>query len=324
MLNESNIIHTFKAAFPTHIGDDAAVLDFNENNNYVISKDLLVENTHFRLNYQDAASLAHKALHVNLSDIAAMGATPTFVLLGLSMPKYFESQAELFLKAFTEACQDASVVLIGGDTTHASDNLFISVTALGIASKKQIKLRSQAGSGDLICVAGNLGHAHLGFTALETAHIHADFFEFKQKFLQPTARLREGVWFGEQAEITGMMDVSDGLYLDLKRFCEASGLAAKINLDALQSNINTDFRHACRALKLDPTTTQLTGGEDYGLMVSIPQQSYTKITREFKQTFGYDLIPIGSFHHGRDVQFLKENKLIELNLKSFSHFGEIS
>jgi len=320
MLNESNIIHTLKTAFPTHIGDDAAVLEFNADNNYVISKDLLVENTHFRLKYQDAASLAHKALHVNLSDVAAMGATPAFVLLGLSIPKYFESQTELFIQAFTEACKDASVMLIGGDTTRASDNLFISVTALGIALKKHIKLRSQAKPGDLICVAGNLGHAHLGFTALETAH--ANYLDFKQTLLQPTARLREGVWFGKQAEITGMMDISDGLYLDLKRFCEASHLAARIHLEALQPN--TDFNNACHALNLDPITTQLTGGEDYSLMVSISPQTSTHIMHQFKQAFGYDLIPIGNFQDGTGVQFLKNNKLIELNLRSFSHFGEIN
>jgi thiamine-monophosphate kinase len=322
ILNESNIIHTLKTAFPTHIGDDAAVLDFNADNHYVISKDLLVENTHFRLHYQDAASLAHKALHVNLSDIAAMGAVPQFVLLGLSIPQHFESQTELFIQAFTKACKHASVILIGGDTTRASDNLFISVTALGIAPKKQIKLRSQAKPGDIICVAGNLGHAHLGFTALENSHSHINNLEYKHKFLQPTARLREGVWFGKQAEITGMMDISDGLYLDLKRFCEASQLAAYINLDALTPN--THFENACQALNLDPTTTQLTGGEDYSLMVSISPRASSQIMHEFKQAFGYDLMPIGNFQDGTSVQFLKKNQLIQLNLRSFSHFGEIN
>ena len=208
MLNESKIIQALKTAFPDHIGDDAAVLDFSADKSYVISKDLLVENTHFRLKYQDAASLAHKALHVNLSDIAAMGAIPAFVLLGLSIPKYFESQTQLFLKAFTDACQAVPVMLIGGDTTHTTDNLFISVTALGIAPKHHIKLRSQAQSGDMIYVAGNLGHAHLGFSALETDH--ANFLDYKHNLLQPTARLQEGAWFGSQATVTGMMDISDG------------------------------------------------------------------------------------------------------------------
>lgn len=320
MLNESNIIDTLKTAFPEHIGDDAAVLEFNAKNNYVISKDLLVEGTHFRLNYQDATSLAHKALHVNLSDLAAMGATPTFVLLGLSIPKHFESQTKLFLKAFTDACKAASVMLIGGDTTHASDSLFISVTAIGIAPKQHIKLRSHAKPGDLICVAGNLGHAHLGFTALETSH--STLFEFKQDFLKPTARLREGVWFGEKTAITGMMDISDGLYLDLKRFCAASQLAARINIDTLTPK--TSFEDACHALHLDPTITQLTGGEDYGLMVSLSPKTSPDMITQFKQAFGYDLIPIGSLQEGTGVQFLKKNKLIELNLKSFSHFGEIN
>lgn len=322
MLNESNIIHTLKTAFPKHIGDDAAVIEFNADNHYVISKDLLVEGTHFRLEYQDAVSLTHKALHVNLSDIAAMGATPQFVLLGLSIPQHFESELDLFLNAFTEACKASSVLLIGGDTTHASDNLLISVTALGIAPKHHIKLRSQAKPGDLICVAGNLGHAHIGFTALETSHTHAELFKFKQKFLQPTARLREGVWFGKQANITGMMDISDGLYLDLKRFCEASQLAAYINLDALPADAR--FKNTCHALNLDPTITQLTGGEDYSLMVSLSAQDSSQLMHQFKQAFGYELIPIGIFQDGTGVQFLKNNKLIELNLRSFSHFGEIN
>ena len=320
MLNESNIIHALKTAFPNHIGDDAAVLDFNADNNYLISKDLLVEGTHFRLTYQDAASLAHKALHVNLSDLAAMGATPAFVLLGLSIPKHFESKTELFLNAFTDACKAVSVMLIGGDTTHAPDNLFISVTAMGIAPKQHMKLRSHAKPGDLICVTGNLGHAHIGLTALETSQ--PKLIEFKQAFLKPHARLHEGVWFGEQTAVTGMMDLSDGLYLDLKRFSEASQLAGHINLDAFKPNAK--FKQACDALNLDPTTTQLTGGEDYGLMVSLSPEAYVNIKEEFKQTFGYDLIHIGSFHEGAGVQFLKKNKPMELNLKSFSHFGEIN
>jgi len=320
MLNESNIIHVLKTAFPEKIGDDAAILEFNAENNYVISKDLLVEDTHFRLKYQDATSLAHKALHVNLSDIAAMGATPAFVLLGLSIPKHFESQTKAFLNAFSSACKAASVMLIGGDTTYASQNLFVSVTAIGIAPKQYIKLRSHANPGDLICVAGNLGHAHLGFTALEQSH--PDFSEYKQAFLNPTARLNEGVWLGKQTDVTGMMDLSDGLYLDVQRFCEASNLAAHINLEAFKPS--TDFKQACDALHLDPIATQLTGGEDYGLMVSLSPEAYAKIADEFKQAFDYDLICVGNALEGDGVQFSNKNKPVELNLKSFSHFGEIN
>lgn len=320
MLNEFNIINTLKQTFPTHIGDDAAVIELNADKNYVISKDLLVEGTHFRLEYQDVASLAHKALHVNLSDIAAMGATPQFVLLGLSIPPTFESQTKQFLKAFAEACKASSVILIGGDTTRSTKDLFISVTAMGSVPKKQIKFRTHAKPNDFICVAGNLGHAHLGFTALETAY--PNFLNYKHDFLEPTARLREGAWFSEQTEITGMMDISDGLYLDLQRFCKASHLGVNIHLDVLQPS--SSFKSACRTLKLDPITTQLTGGEDYGLMISIAQQAYTKITHQFKQTFGYELTPIGKFREGTGVHILKNNTQIELNLKPFSHFGEIN
>lgn len=320
MQSESNIIQALKVAFPEKIGDDAAVLEFNADNDYVISKDLLVEDTHFRLNYQDPSSLAHKALHVNLSDIAAMGATPRFVLLGLSIPKHFESQTTAFLDAFSRACKAASVMLIGGDTTYASQSLFISVTAIGIVPKYHLKQRSHAQPGDIICVAGNLGDAHLGFNALENAH--PGLFEFKQKFFKPAARLIEGVWLGKQTAVTGMMDISDGLYLDLQHFCEASSLAANINLEAFKPN--TNFKQACAELNLDPIATQLTGGEDYGLMVSITPGAYETIAHEFKEAFAYDLICIGKVLNGHGVQFLKNNKRVELDLKSFSHFGEIS
>lgn len=318
MLSESSIIHALKTAFPEHIGDDAAILEFNADNNYVISKDLLVEDTHFRLNYQDASSLAHKALHVNLSDIAAMGATPQFVLLGLSIPKHFESQTNIFLKAFTDACKAASVMLIGGDTTYASHNLVISVTAIGAASKSHIKHRAHAKPGDIICVAGNLGHAHLGFTALETSR--KGFEEYKQAFLQPTARQDEGIWFGEQTAITSMMDLSDGLYVDLKRLCEASSVAGRINLEALTPS--TRFKQACDAFNLDATTTQLTGGEDYGLMISVSPKAYETIAYEFKQAFNYELICIGNVLDGAGIQIMQNNKPIHLDLNLFSHFGE--
>jgi len=318
MLSESNIIHVLKTAFPDKIGDDAAILKLNSDKSYVISKDLLVEDTHFRLRYQDAASLAHKALHVNLSDIAAMGATPQFVLLGLSIPTYFESELEVFLNAFSDACKSASVMLIGGDTTQSSHGFFMSVTAIGLVPNQNLKTRSHAKPGDLICVAGNLGHAHLGLTALETCH--TNFLEYKQDFLKPTARINEGVWFGQKTAVTGMMDLSDGLYLDLKRFCEASDCAGEINLDTFKPK--TTFRKACLKLNLDPIATQLTGGEDYSLMITISPEAYETIALEFKQTFDYDLIHIGVIDEGTGVQFLKNNKSIHLDLTSFSHFGE--
>ncbi|MCH9757258.1 MAG: thiamine-phosphate kinase [Gammaproteobacteria bacterium] len=316
MLTESDIIHTLKTHFPEKIGDDAACIPLNQTESYVISKDLLVEDTHFRLRYQGAKSLAHKALHVNLSDLAAMGARPQFVLLGLSIPKHFEAQTAAFLEAFSAACRKASVILIGGDTTRSTQQLLISITAIGMAKTEEIKFRKNTKPGNLLCVAGNPGEAHLGFTALEQEQ--PLFLNYKHRFLNPNARLTEGAWLAKQKAITSMMDISDGLFIDLERLCDASSVACDLNLDSLTPD--TEFKSACEALKLDSMTIQLTGGEDYALMFSVTSEAYPSLTKQFKNQFKYDLKCIGKFQTGQGITLIKNNKQITQNIKPFLHF----
>ncbi len=323
MLNESEIIETLRQNFnvPGGIGDDGAIFPFSETEDYVISKDLLVEDIHFKIKYMDPESLAHKALHVNLSDLAAMGAKASYILLGGSIPKGRESYAHDFLRAFTRACKACDVVLIGGDTTASPHKLFISVTAIGRAEKSHLKFRSQAKEGDIVCVAGNLGHAHVGLMALEKGC--EGLITFKEAFLKPKALLREGLWLGSQKGVSSMMDISDGLYIDLKRLCQASGGAAEIELESLP--ISSDFQAACHTLKLDPREVQLTGGEDYGLLMTINCQNFQSIVNAFESSFGYPLKAVGKIlkeplgnviltQSGHDVPFV---------FKPFSHFGEI-
>ena len=169
MLAEASIIHQLYTAFPEQIGDDAAVFAFTENQSYVITKDLLIEDIHFNINYCDPMSLAQKALHVNLSDIAAMGAVPQLVLLGIAIPPTYETQLPNFLEAFTTACKDTSVILIGGDTTRSTDKLCISITVIGTAKNSHLKYRKNAQVNDLICLVGPVGYAHVGFVALEAS-----------------------------------------------------------------------------------------------------------------------------------------------------------
>ncbi|MCH9763540.1 MAG: thiamine-phosphate kinase [Gammaproteobacteria bacterium] len=316
MLSESDIIHTLKTHFPEQIGDDAAAIPLTSTTQYLISKDLLVEDTHFRLRYHDASSLAHKALHVNLSDLAAMGATPQFVMLGLSIPPHFEQQTPEFLDAFSNACKAASVILIGGDTTRSEQQLLLSITAIGTANTSNIKFRCNTKPGDLLCIAGSPGNAHLGLIALE--HNKPDLLDYKQHFLNPTARIHEGIWLGKQAAVTSMMDVSDGLLIDLGRLCKQSDIACEINLDILIPD--DSFKSACEALKLDAMTTQLAGGEDYALMFSVAPDAYLSLKKQFKHLFKYEPKCVGVFHTGQDVTFTKGKQQFELNIKPFLHF----
>lgn len=307
MISETHLIHLLKTQFPSHIGDDAAVIPFTDTSSYVITQDILVEDIHFRLASQDIKSLAHKALHVNLSDIAAMGATPRYVLMGLSIPSD-ATEVSAFLKAFSKACKEVNVTLIGGDTTRSPNPWFISITVIGIAPTEHLKYRSTARPGDSLCLIGKLGYAHLGFTALEQEVTGLKLF--KQAFHSPKACLDAGLWLGKQKAVHAMMDTSDGLYIDLKRLCEASQVSATIELTALP--LSSTFLKACKHLNLDPIHTALTGGEDYGLLFTV----------EANHSFieAYTPHVIGKISHGSGVKFTQNHTPKALKLTPFSHF----
>ena len=161
MLKESDLIRSLqKHALPAPagvwgMGDDAAVLPFNDQESYVLSKDLLVEDRHFRRRYFTPEDLAHKTLHVNLSDIAAMGAAPVFVMMGIALPASIDADwAERFTTSFTQLCAQEGVCLIGGDTTASERDLFLSITIIGRAPSAHLKFRKGAGAGDILCLAG--------------------------------------------------------------------------------------------------------------------------------------------------------------------------
>ncbi|HEU5280780.1 MAG TPA: thiamine-phosphate kinase [Gammaproteobacteria bacterium] len=317
MLSESSIITQLKQAFPSHIGDDAAVLPASSHN-MVITKDILVEHKHFNTNYVDAASLAHKALHVNLSDLAAMGATPRYIMLGIAIPTRLSDYAKTFLTHFTTACKTANVVLIGGDTTASANDLFISVTALGEAQTSPLKYRNTAKPKQTICITGPLGLAHLGLCAFENNQ--PGFEAEKQALLKPRAKIQEGQWLAKQSAVTSLMDVSDGLYIDLKRLCEASRLGAELYLETLPQS--PEFNAACLALKLDPATVLLTGGEDYGLLFTVEATEANHLADTFQKTFHYDFMQIGCTTSNHDITLLHHQKPTTLSLTPFNHFGE--
>jgi thiamine-monophosphate kinase len=320
MPDETALIASLKEAFPQYIGDDAAVIKKNDHQSTVLSKDLLVEDIHFRTAYVSPEDLAHKALHVNLSDLAAMGARPQFVLLGISIPIISAAFAHQFLDSFASACKQADVILIGGDTTRSPDKLLISVTAIGQARTAQVKYRHGAKPDDFICVAGESGHAHIGLLAFEQAL--TGFDPFKKDYLRPTAKIAEGLWLAKQSAVHTMMDISDGLLIDLKRLCSASQVAATIQLDQLP--ISTSFTAACKQLNKDPIEIALIGGEDYGLLCTIDPLNYQLYATQFDTTFGYPLKHIGTITTGHGVRLMQHTEEINVHYKSFSHFGELA
>lgn len=326
MLREADIIKKLQHATTNvpsgvyGIGDDAAFFPLSNTVSYVISKDLLVEDTHFRLRYFDPESLSHKALHVNLSDLAAMGATPHFVLLGLSIPQHLtQDWIERFLEEFVSECQKLGIYLIGGDTTASQQSLFISVTVIGQAQNLHLKFRDGAKSGDLLCIAGHLGEAGGGLIALEREI--SGFEDLKARALRPEALIQEGIWFAERPEVTAMIDISDGLYIDLSRLCQASHVGAIVELNTLQPS--KVLQEGCQEMNLDPLECIFTGGEDYALLMTIGAEDYPTVARDFGNTFGYPLISIGSIAKDKDVILTQGGIPTSFSYTPFSHFKEL-
>ncbi|MCD6090968.1 MAG: thiamine-phosphate kinase, partial [Bacteroidales bacterium] len=149
------------------IGDDAAILNF-EKNQVLLSTDLLIEGVHFDLSYMPLKHLGYKAVMVNLSDIAAMNATPTQITVGLAVSNRFSVEAlEEIYSGMLLACEKYKVDLVGGDTTSSTSGLMLSITVIGEAPAKNIVKRSTAKAGDLIVVSGDLGAAYVGLLLLE-------------------------------------------------------------------------------------------------------------------------------------------------------------
>ena len=277
---------TKKASTLLSVGDDAAVID-HFGKQTVITTDLLVEGIHFDLSYTPLKHLGYKSVVVNLSDIYAMNATPTQIVLGLGFSNRFSLEAldELYQGVYA-ACEKYDVDLVGGDTTSSQKGLIISVTAIGEVTPNEYVQRSSAKTNDLICVSGDFGAAFLGLTLLERER---KIFEetgaqpdlenqayIVGRLLKPEARKDIVEWMAaQQLRPTAMIDVSDGLSSDLLHICKQSEMGCVLYEDKIP--VHEDAREFAYKLQLDPTACALSGGEDYELLFTVAQADFEKI-----------------------------------------------
>src|SRR5690606_25865209 len=257
------------------VGDDAAVIDqFGKQT--VITTALLVEGVHFDLMYTPLKHLGYKSVIVNLSDVYAMNATPTQVVISIAISNRFSVEAlDEFYEGVYAACERYGVDLVGGDTTSSQKRFVISVTAIGEVAPDKYPLRSTASTGDLICVSGDLGAAYVGLLFLErekkiyleSPAVQPDLEGESYvigRLLKPEAR-KDIVEFlaDKQIQPSSMIDVSDGLSSDLLHICKQSNLGCVIYEEKLP--ISEEMRKAAFKFELDPTACALSGGEDYEL-----------------------------------------------------------
>ena len=248
------------------IGDDAAVMSLPAGVRLVSCIDTLVQGRHFSADWEQVNELAfaigYKAVAVNVSDIAAMGATPHSILLALALPERLANEPWLteFAKGLFHACQLFGVTLIGGDTTR-SDNLILSVSAQGLlAADTPAIYRSGAKVGDKVYVSGTLGDAAYALQHPD----NAQGIELAHRLHMPTPRIKLGAALAKIGA-TAMIDISDGFYQDLGHICQQSGVSMRLNLEQLPTSkplasIDLSERLLC----------QLTGGDDYELAFTLP------------------------------------------------------
>lgn len=241
------------------IGDDAAVLRPAAGRELVVTTDVLNEGVHF-LASDAPADIGWKALAVNLSDLAAMGAAPAWCTLSLALPDVDDAWCDAMLDGFFELADAHGVALVGGDTTRGP--LALGVTAMGQAAPGRSLRRDAARPGDEVWVSGTLGDAAAAL-ALGQGGGGVDAF-LRSRLQRPTPRLALGAALGGLAH--ACIDLSDGLVSDLGHICAASGVAAEVRLEALPAS------PALRASGEDATrwSWQAAGGDDYELCFTAP------------------------------------------------------
>lgn len=271
------------------VGDDCAVMDYGDKQ-VVVTTDMLLEGIHFDLTYVPLKHLGYKSAMVNISDICAMNAQPTQMLVSIGMSSRFgvEQLEELYAGIYL-ACEKAGVDVVGGDTCASLNGLTINITCMGVVEKGKAVMRSGAKENDLICVTGDLGAAYMGLQLLEREKkifLESGDPDFQPDFagkeyiierqLKPEACIDTIKFLREKGVVpTAMMDISDGLSSELLHICKQSGVGCavyeeKIPIDYVTASMAEEFN-------MNLTTAAINGGEDYELLFTVPLADYDKV-----------------------------------------------
>lgn len=319
-LGEFDIIERFfsrgsrRADVILGVGDDGAVLDVPAQTRLVAAMDTLVEGVHFPSGTA-GSYIGHRALAVNLSDIAAMGAAPAWATLSLAIPAADEVWLEQFARGFYELAELHGVALVGGDTVRGP--LVVTVGILGLVSESSWLSRAGARSDDLIYVSGSPGEAAAGLGILQEGGRRADRTDAEsrlvERFLLPEPRVELGQVLGGLA--SAAIDVSDGLAVDLGRLCAASGCGACIELESLP--VSRALRARFPADRCEQFV--LSGGDDYELLFTVPPanaddlKAVTRGMTECRQ--------IGRMVDGTGLTFTRHGRPARVELSGFDHFA---
>ena len=300
------------------IGDDSAVVELKDKTCLVASTDTLVEGVHFRLETHTPRQLGKKAVCVAVSDIGAMGAAPRYLLCSLGCRSAGSMEfIEGLSQGVEDGCREFEVFLIGGNLSE-SQTVFISMTALGEASRDSIVLRSGAAERDDIYVTGTLGDSALGFRILSGDSGVGGCEDFVSRHIEPTPRLAVGRMVAERGIASSMIDVSDGLFCDLEKLTSEHGLGAEVSLADLP--LSRGFLSISRRLSEDAYRLAVSGGEDYELLFTSSAENRAAV-EDVSRLCGVAISKIGSVTDGGRIKFFDEGgEEVFYDTGGFEHF----
>lgn len=296
------------------VGDDAALVRVPQGRELVVAADTIVSGVHFPPDTAPEA-IGYRALAVNLSDLAAMGATPAWFTLALTLPRAEESWLAAFSRGLLDLAREFNMALVGGDTT--SGPLTVTVQALGHIAGDAALRRSGAGEGDAILVSGTPGDAAAGLAVLEgrlAPESAAARTYLVDRFLRPVPRVALGLALVGLA--SAAIDVSDGLLADLEKLLSASRKGARVELDRLP--LSAELTQSA-----DPTSvlrSATTGGDDYELCFTVPTARLPALAT-IQTRARVPLTRIGTVEATPGLRCFMDGKPLETDVAGFDHFS---
>ncbi len=304
------------------IGDDCAILNVPDGQQLAISTDTLVCDVHFFADV-DPYRLGYKALAVNLSDLAAMGATPKWVSLAITLPKMDEQWLAEFSRGFFELADKFKVSLVGGDTTKGP--LSITVSVKGLIPRGLALQRDQAKVGDLICVSGALGDGGVGLACKlkEIKVANPQYFIDALELTEP--RIELGLLLRNLA--SSCIDISDGLTQDLQHILKASACSAALDIDKLPLSSALTKALSSAALSRERALQYaLTGGDDYELLFTISADNLRRLRNLLAQdqTRQQEITVIGAVCAPQQpsIQLFDDKQPVSFSLQGWDHFQQ--
>jgi thiamine-monophosphate kinase len=290
------------------VGDDAAVVRPGSGD-LVLTTDALVEATHFRRDASAPRDLGYRAITVNVSDVAAMAASPRYALAALTLPPDVEAADVMeIIGGMRDACAEHGCLLVGGNLARGRD-LTLVVTVMGEVAPDRAVTRAGARVGDAIVVTGTLGASAAARRVRDDpARWTDDDRAALRRAERPTARVGEAHVLARHGA-TAMLDVSDGLALDLSRLCRASGVGARVELAAVP---------VARTATLDEA---LGGGEDYELLATMPAGAVDAAAAELDELFGVALTRLGAIIEEGIVAVAPDGSEATIGAQGWDHFG---